>query len=84
VERSNLIEDLDEDSFLVSAFSLSAFQFFSFSPNTFPFPLSPLQRIMARLFVMGGTFAQSPLRLATPSGRHAPTHPASTLSLPHP
>jgi hypothetical protein len=26
---------------------------------TFPFPLSPLRRIIARLYVMGGTIAQS-------------------------
>ena|ERR1035437_6506997 len=54
----------------ISAFSMSAFQNFSFyPPRTFPFPLFPLRRTIARLFVMGGTNAQLPIgRQGSPLG----------------
>jgi hypothetical protein len=35
----------------------------------------PPQCIIARLFVMGGTIAQSPFRLATPSGHRPQQRP---------
>ena len=38
-------------------------------PRTFPFLLFPLQHIIARFFVMGGTTIKSPFRMATLLGQ---------------
>jgi hypothetical protein len=61
---------------LAMCFSLSAFQRFSVSAfplYTFPFQLCPLQRIMARLFVMGGTIAQSSVGCQVSLSGHRPS-----------
>ena len=47
-----------------------------FQLPTFPFQLRPLRRIIARLFVMGGTRAQSPVRkVSLPGPRQVPQTP---------
>jgi len=64
-----------------SAFSMSAFQDFRIPPRTFPFPLLPFRRTIARLYVMGGTIAQSSVGCqASPSG-HRPVVSARPTTL---
>jgi hypothetical protein len=52
---------------------------------SFPFQLSPLRRIIARLFVMGGTFAQSSVGCRVSlSGHTSPPSHGSTHPTPRP
>ena len=70
------------DPVQLSAFSISAFQLFGspdFRPETLNSPPSPLQRTIARLFVLGGTSAHSTVGCqAACSGHSSPSTHQST------